>query len=186
VSLREAVQANAAMAAPPTAVATVNVGKILTELSQSGSWQMQFNNLVNSIKAEGNKRQESLKEMRESADKLTDPTQRQQGLDAFALKQLQSEEWLKLRQVEVDRERSLMWKSLIRSAREESKNVAESEGYQLVLLDDTEAVIDADPKVNAPRETQVIQQISSIRVLYAAKTIDITEKVMVRIQNKTK
>ncbi|MFO0830181.1 MAG: OmpH family outer membrane protein [Phycisphaerales bacterium] len=183
MALRNAVEAGAMLGAAPTAVATVDLNQILEKANQTGTWKIQITNLVQGIADEGKARQEKLKSMKDEADKIKDPAQRQQALDGVALEQLRAEEWLKLRQVEVDREKSLMWQSIMRTVREESKKVAEAEGYQLVLLDDSSMKIEPDSTVNAPRETQVKQQIGSLRVLYGAKTIDITEKVIVRINN---
>ena len=114
---------------------------------------------------------------------MTDAGQRAALADDIAMKRLRLEEWARLKQGEVDRERSLMWQSMYRSIRDEARKVADSEGYQLVLVDDSQTEVRASREIKAPLEEQVKQQIASLRILYAAPSIDISDKVVVRINN---
>jgi Skp family chaperone for outer membrane proteins len=72
---------------------------------------------------------------------------------------------------------------MYRAIRDEARKVAESEGYQLVVVDDSQTEVRPSREVKAPLEEQVKQQIASLRMLYAAPTIDISDKVVVRINN---
>ena len=114
---------------------------------------------------------------------MTDAAKRSEFADEIAMKRLRLEEWARLKQGEIDRERSLMWQSMYRSIREESAKIAVSEGYQLVVVDDSQTEVRGSREVKAPLEEQVKQQIASLRILHADPSIDISDKVVVRINN---
>lgn len=184
LSLRSAVDATMAVAANPTAVAMVNVEKVFDRLDESADWQIQIRQLGSSVQEEARARSADVERMRKELEPMPEGPDRQRLLDEIALKQLRLEEWGRLKQLEIDREKSLMWQKMYRAVREEARKVAESEGYQLVLVDDSGVEIRTSRDVNAPLEMQAQQQIASLRVLYAASAIDITEKVVVRINNR--
>lgn len=173
----------AALAAPPVAVATVDVAKVFDKLNENADWQIQIRTLASSYTEELRARQSELEKLLKELEAMTDAGQRSGLADDIAMKRLRLEEWARLKQAEVDRERSLMWQSMYRSIREESRKVAEGEGYQLVIVDDSQTEVRASREIKAPLEEQVKQQIGSLRILYAAPTIDISDKVVVRINN---
>lgn len=173
----------AAMAAPPVAVATVDVAKVFDKLNENADWQIQIRTLATSYGEELRARQSELEKLLKELESLTDAARRNELADDIAMKRLRLEEWARLKQAEVDRERSLMWQSMYRSIREEAGKVAESEGYQLVVVDDSQTEVRPSREVKAPLEEQVKQQIASLRILYSAPTIDISDKVIVRINN---
>jgi Skp family chaperone for outer membrane proteins len=184
LSLRSTVEATMAVAANPTAVAMVNVEKVFDRLDESADWQIQIRQLASSVQEEGRARAADVERLRKELEPMAESPERQRLLDEIALKQLRLEEWGRLKQLEIDRERSLMWQKMYRAVREEARRVAESEGYQLVLVDDSGVEIRTSREINAPLEIQAQQQIASLRVLYATNAIDITEKVVVRINNR--
>lgn len=182
-SLRNTVEANSRLAATPTAVAIVNVQKVLQKASEASQWQMKLQALLNSAKDEVAARRDALIKLRNEVENTKEPELREAKEQEFALEKLRAEEWAKLREIEVDREKSLMVLSLMRLIRTEAKAVAQSSGYQLVLVDDSTTPLEPDPSINASREAQVLMRAASLRVLYAEESIDITEQVIVRLNN---
>lgn len=180
---RPAPAAPATQVASPTSVATVNLIRVLENAMQTSQWQMQLTALRQSAEDELRGREAELTRKREDAEKLLDPDAREAAVQALALDQLRFEEWRKLRIIEVDRERALMIQSLMRLLRSETKRLAGEMGYKLVLLDDSDSPIEPDPKVNASREAQVLARLAGLRVLFADPSIDITEQVIVRLNN---
>ena len=68
--------------------------------------------------------------------------------------------------------------------REAAKRLAETEGYDLVLVDDSRIEIRTQRGQNAPGlEAQAQSQIAQLRVLYSSRTVDVTEKIIVQINN---
>ena len=47
---------------------------------------------------------------------------------------LRFEEWGRLKQLELDREKSLRWQTLYRAVSDEAARLAEAEGYEVVLV----------------------------------------------------
>ena len=76
------------------------------------------------------------KRLKESEQAAT-PEDRQRIRDEVALMQLRLEQWGALKTAEVDREESLKWRSIYRNLRRESQRVAEAEGYEMVMVDDS-------------------------------------------------
>ena len=88
------------------------------------------------------------------------------------------------KELEVDRETSLKWQAVYRSVREGAKKLAEAEKYDLIVVDDSRVEIRTQRAQNAPSLTQQAQsQISQLRVLYAGRTVDVTDKLIVQINN---
>jgi Skp family chaperone for outer membrane proteins len=161
----------------------VDVAKVFDKLNENADWQIQIRNLASSYGEELRARQSELEKLLKELEAVTEPARRNELADDIAMKRLRLEEWARLKQGEVDRERSLMWQSMYRAIRDEARKVAESEGYQLVVVDDSQTEVRPSREVKAPLEEQVKQQIASLRMLYAAPTIDISDKVVVRINN---
>ena len=96
---------------------------------------------------------------------------------------LELEEWGSLKQLELDRERALMWKSIYMSIRKQTTNLAEAEGWDIVLVNDSLGEVKLGNEMNVSREQQVISQILNRRMIYASTATDITEQLIVRINN---
>jgi hypothetical protein len=105
-------------------------------------------------------------------------------LDELRLKKLQAEQWSGLKELEVDRERSLKWQAVYRTLREGAKQLAEAEKYELIIVDDSRIEIQTQRSQNSPPlEAQAKGQIAELRVLYAGKLIDVTDKLIVQLNN---
>jgi recombinational DNA repair protein RecT len=85
--------------------------------------------------------------------------------------------------METDREQALRWEGLYRTIVSEADKLAQSEGYQYVLVYDGTAEFQRDRRNQMPLAQQVVEQISRRRVLYAAKGDDLTEKLILRMNN---
>ena len=89
-----------------------------------------------------------------------------------------------MKELELDREKSLKWQAVYRSVREGAARLAEAERYELIVVDDSKIELQVQRSKDAPPlEVQVKSQIAQIRVLHSAKTVDVTEKLVVQINN---
>ena len=88
-----------------------------------------------------------------------------------------------MKSAEVDREESLKWRSIYRNLRRETARVAEAEGFELVMVNDSIGEISTTPGTQVPLQQQVIEQITNRRILFADRTVDITDQVIVRMNN---
>jgi Skp family chaperone for outer membrane proteins len=99
------------------------------------------------------------------------------------LMRLRFEEWGRLKQLELDRERSLKWQTLYRAIREEVARLAQSEGFELVVVNDGVGPISVSRELEMSQERQVRMQIEGRQILFAADATDITEQLVVRMNN---
>lgn len=169
--------------AAPTAIAVVDVARLVEEIDERGEWDMRIEVLQAAINDEYKDRHAAMERRLKESESTSDEAVRQTIRDEVALMQLRLEEWARLKGQELDRERSLKWKSIYRNLRREAARVAEADGYELVLVNDSTAVIRTDPAVQVPLEQQVLTQIQNRRILFSAPPIDITEQIIVRMNN---
>lgn len=164
-------------------VATVDLGRVMDRLNEAADWDMRLRSLTANITSEFQSRQAALEGLLREAEQLQDETERRAALETIALQRLRFEEWGRMKQLEVDRERSLKWQTLYRAVREEATRLAESEGYELVVVNDSLGPINVSRELEMSQEQQVLQQIMNRRLLFAAKSTDITDQLIVRMNN---
>lgn len=169
--------------ADPTSVAVVEVSRVLDQIDEKSEWEIRIDALKSAIQQEGVSRQQAMERRLAESESATSPEQRQDIRDEVALMQLRLEQWANMKAVEVDREQSLMWRSIYRNLRREAERVAEAEGYALVLVDDSGGEIRTQSGTQVPLQTQVLQQITSRRILFAANMTDISDQIIVRMNN---
>ena len=77
-----------------------------------------------------------------------------------------------------------MLENLYRSMQENSAKLAEIEGIDLIIINDgsDEFVVSGGLKIT--RQDQIREQIAMRRVLYRAKTIDISDDLIIRMNNE--
>jgi hypothetical protein len=76
-----------------------------------------------------------------------------------------------------------MWQSMYRNVRAESQKLAEAEGWDMLLVNDGVSEIQLQRDSKTPLENQAQEQIVRRRVLYAAKSTDATDSLVVRMNN---
>jgi Skp family chaperone for outer membrane proteins len=174
--------AGPAPAPPPVAIATVDIIRLVDKLNEKSDWDVQLSALTKKIQAELDARTRSIQEQAKALEQTPDP-QKAALRDKVALEDLQLREWANYKRAEIDRERALMWQSLYRNIRSECGKLAEAEGYDLILVNDgvTDLQIQRDSQV--PMEQQAQEQIMRRRMLYANKAIDVTDKLILRMNN---
>ena len=169
--------------APASHVATVDLGKVFERINVNKSWEVEIMGLAERLNAEANSRQEAIGRILEDAGKATVESEAQKIRDSAALMKLEMDEWAKLKQLELDRERALMWKAMYKAIREQTNALAMADGWDIVLVNDSLGELNLSNDVNASREQQILTQILNRRLLYASELTDVTEQLIVRINN---
>lgn len=167
-------------------IGVVNLDILLQQTNEAAKWEVHLKQLRESIETEKKAKQAELDKLEEEIKKETDDAKKQLLLDEGFRKRLLAEEWVRLKEAELDRESALRWQSMYRTIREEVKAVAESSGIDLVLINDETPEPKANERINQPRELQVLEKVFNSKVIYANKRVDITTQVKTRIDNKTK
>ena len=174
--------ATARMAPSPTRVATVDLVKVIERLDERADWEVQITALGKKIQEEYAAKRKALEEMARKMESASE-AERLELRDKLAYEQLQMEQWERLKKIEVDRERALMWQSMYRNVRAESQKLAEAEGWDMLLVNDGVSEIQLQRDSKTPLENQAQEQIVRRRVLYAAKSTDATDSLVVRMNN---
>ena len=78
----------------------------------------------------------------------------------------------------VDNERSLMFRDLYMKIKSSVADIANENGYDLVLITDDDREILVNPQADTSQEFQVREQIGQQRVVFASDQIDITEQIV--------
>lgn len=171
--------------AQPTAIGVIDLAKLFDGLGECAEWDVRIKALEARVMDEARARKASLESGLKEVEAMTEGVEKENRLDALRLQKLQAEQWSLGCELEADRERSLKWQSVYRSVREGAKKLGETEGYQLVVIDDSKIEIQTQRAQNSPPlETQAKGQIAQLRVLYADRTIDVTDKLIVQLNNK--
>jgi Skp family chaperone for outer membrane proteins len=174
----------ALLRAAPTSVGVVDMATVFDRVDESADWDLRIRALEARSQDEMRARRGELETMAKEIEAMAAGPAKDAKIDEFRLRNLQLEQWAGLRQLEVDRERSLKWQAVYKSVREAAKRLGETEGYDLVLVDDSAIEIRTQRGQNAPSlESQAQSQIAQLRVLYSARTVDVTEKIIVQINN---
>jgi Skp family chaperone for outer membrane proteins len=174
--------ASARMAPAPARVATVDLVKVIERLDERSDWEVQIADIGKKVQAEFTEKRKSLEDM---AKRLEGASEAERGglRDRLAFEQLQFEQWERIKKVEIDRERALMWQSMYRNVRSESQKLADAEGWDVVLVNDGVSEIQLQRDSKTPMEQQAQEQIVRRRILFAAKATDITDQLVVRMNN---
>jgi Skp family chaperone for outer membrane proteins len=175
-----------APSAANASIGVVTLEKLLDGTNEAAKWKVHLSELERSLEEERNAKEAELKRLEEEIRKEADPAKRELLTDEGVRKKYLADEWLRLKMTEIDRERSLRWQAIYKSIREEVKAVAEANKIDVVLVDDSISDLKASEKQNQSKETQILGQILSAKVLYASGNVDLTEQVITRINNRTK
>ena len=173
-----------AIFAPPSAVGVVDMATVFDKLEESAEWDVRIRALEARASEEMSKRRTELEALGKELEAMSDGPEKESKLDSLRLKRLQIEQWAGFKELEVDRETSLKWQAVYRAVREGAKKLAEAEKYDLIIVDDSRVELRTQRAQNAPSlAAQAQGQIAQLRVLHAARTVDVTEKLIVQINN---
>ena len=169
----------------PTRVATVDVLTLAGKVDERAEWDMRIAALQASINEEAQTRQAALERRLQESEATEDEEVRQTIRDEVALMQLQYQQWIRVKALELNREQELKWKSIYRNLSREANRIAEAKGYELVLMNGIDTNITIDPNLQIPPDQQALAQILNRRILHSSDFIDITDEVIVRMNNAT-
>lgn len=180
--------ATAGAQAPALPVATVDLARVFDKATERSDFDVQMSMLQKQIQDELAARQKTFNEDAKRLKEMTDPAQAAERAaleDRLRLDEIRLREWVRSKQMEIDREKALAFQKIYRSLRDECAKLAADEGYQLILVNDSVREIRVRPanEDQRPQEVQVQEQIGDRKVLFAAKSVDITEKLILRMNN---
>ncbi len=173
-------------AAMPSRVATVNLGLVLEGLEQRASAETDLEQMKAKIRAEDEQWTANLQDLKAQLDEMpaANAPARSALEEKTALLALEYQEWRRFKAERVDLEKSLLWRDLFISVQNGARELCEIEGYDIVMVDDSQQELMVNPEAQISREGQVTQQMTSRRILYAGSAIDITDELIKRMNNE--
>ena len=177
-------QANRMASFGPTVVATIDLQKVMNSLAERGDLEAALTAQSQEILAERDHRQSEIEQLATELEDMVEGPEQTRLQEELDLKLLQEMAWIRFIQQEIDIEKSLMLENLYRSMQENSAKLAEIEGIDLIIINDggDEFVVSGGLKIT--RQDQIREQIAMRRVLYRAKTIDISDDLIIRMNNE--
>ena len=167
----------------PIHVATVNLANVLEKLEQRADADVRLRAMRNDLAAEDDKRVAALKETSEKLKTMSESAEKAQLEEDYQYAAFKYKAWKSFSLDKIDIENALLLKDLYQSIKSEVNLMAQNNGYDLVLVDDAQGEIKFSGDQQMSRVQQVLSQISARRLLYAAKTIDITDALITRMNN---
>jgi Skp family chaperone for outer membrane proteins len=177
-------QANRMASFGPTVVATIDLQKVMNSLAERGDLEAALTAQSQEILAERDHRQSEIEQLATELEDMVEGSEQTRLQEELDLKLLQEMAWIRFIQQEIDIEKSLMLENLYRSMQENSAKLAEIEGIDLIIINDggDEFVVSGGLKIT--RQDQIREQIAMRRVLYRAKAIDISDDLIIRMNNE--
>lgn len=188
--------ATKAIFASPTSVAVVQLKKVMDSIQQRAARDVKLEELKAKSLEEEAVHKKTIDDLREKIRTLV-------GNDADRAKQLALMEdpeygkltadlelaalnyvaWQQFTLDRVDLEKSLIVQDLYRSVKNAISQLSVAQGYDIVLIDDSQGELTVNPELKVARYDQLIQQVSLRKILYTNPAVDITEEVITRMNN---
>jgi Skp family chaperone for outer membrane proteins len=173
-------------------VATVDLQRVFDGLEQRTDAMRTLQQMHSDFQEERKKREAEITAMREQLREIAQAAGENQPLPAEAqrleeqmvLKHLRFRAWMRFMEDRFDVEYSLMLQDLFRTVRNAAGKMADVEGFDLILLDDSKEELMVNPESRLTREAQIRQQMISRSILYARDAIDITVDLVERMNNE--
>ena len=162
---------------PPTVVVTVNIGQVLTDLTEKADSEANLQTLITKIENGLNGRQVKVDEMREVYADAAD-ADKEEIEDMLEQLMLEGVSYQRFAEAQIDNEKSLMLRDLYIKIKYAIVSISEENGYDIVLISDVEREIRFAQNSQVSRESQVLEQIGFQRAVYTSSQIDITEQVV--------
>jgi len=162
---------------PPTVVVTFSIERVSADLTERADSEASLRNLFSKVETELKSRNESMTALQETLQSAADADKPEivEQLNQLAIQAMSYKQFAEKR---VDSERSLMFRDLYMKIKSSVANIANENGYDLVLITDDDREILANPQTNTSQEFQVREQIGQQRVVFASGQIDITAQIV--------
>ncbi len=176
--------AGRAAAPGPTVVAVVRIDPLFDGLKQKADAAAAVERLSGEIEAEAQRRQEATDALKEQYDNAVDAKQREALSDEIALESLKNASWLQTAKQELELDKAVRLQDLYKKVFDAIQTLALTEGYDLVIVDDSGAELPFERKSRVLPQAQVVQRLAMRKVLFVNPSLDITEDLIMRMNNE--
>lgn len=170
--------------APPTVVAVVKINALFVGLKQRADDKIQIEERVTKNNDEFEKRKAELLALEAELKEVVDPKKHRIISDDIGLKRLELKSWFASASAQAELEKAALLQELYKSVSDAINDIARANGYNLVLLDDSNPYVRYNKESRIAPASQISNKIQSQKVLYADPIIDITDQLMTRMNNE--
>ncbi len=170
--------------ASPPVVAVVRIDPLFDGLKQKADAAAAVEQLQGEIEAEAKIRREAAEALTEQHSNAVDATQREALFDKIALETLKNASWLEAAKQELEVDKAVRLQDLYKKVYDAINSLALTEGYDLVIVDDSGAELPFERKSRVVPQVQVIQKLAMRKVLYVNPTLDVTDDLIMRMNNE--
>jgi Skp family chaperone for outer membrane proteins len=162
----------------PAIIATVRIEPLFDGLQQRAEVKTEISALEDHLAGEQARRQEGITAKELALQDVVSAARREEMSDGIALERLKLKFWIQEARMELEVEKALRLQELYQAVKQAIADLAEAEGYDLVVL---ELPFDRDSRL--PAQLQILQQITNRKLLYLNPATDVTEDLIVRMNN---
>ncbi len=178
------VLAGRAAAPTPAVVAVVRIEPLFDGLKQRAEAAAGVAQLLGEIETQVQARQEAIELLREEHKNAVDATEREALADKIALETLKNDFWLQTAKREHELEKAVRLQDLYKKVFDAIQTLALTEGYDLVIVDDSGAELTFERGSRVLPQVQVVQKLAMRKLLFVNPSLDITEDLIMRMNNE--
>jgi Skp family chaperone for outer membrane proteins len=167
----------------PPIVATVRIEPLFDGLHQRAEAKTVISALEEDLIAKQGQRQETINQLEIELEDVVAANRREELTDKIAMERMKHKFWFQEARMELEVEKALRLQELYKSVKEAIADLAESEGYDIVMLNDSSDELPFDRESRMPAQIQILQQIATRKMLYLSPATDVTEDLIVRMNN---
>ena len=166
-----------------TSVAVVRPTEVLQGLVERAEAEAALRATFEDLKAEADARTSEIRALQEQLVPVTDATARQALIEDIETRSIKAIAFDQFAARQFDIELALLQQDLYQRIVAAVGELAQANGIDIVVVNDNAQPIQVNPELRIPRATQVEEQISQRRVMYSADKVDITEELILRMNN---
>ncbi len=167
----------------PPIVAVVKIQPLFSGLMQRADSKILVKDRAQRIEDELKRRSEELEALEIEFKDIVDTLKQRKMSDDIGLKQLELKSWLNSATIQAEAEKGALLQELYKQICIEVGIMSKANGYNLVILDDSNSQITFNPKSRVVPQVQVLQQVTSHKILYVDPLLDITNQLITRMNN---
>ena len=168
----------------PTAIATIRIDVLFDGLVERAEAKAQIAAMEDELTAEQERRQAAITQKLQAMDDVVAAASKEALADEIHLLRLKLQFWFQEARAELEIEKALRLQLLYDSIKKAIADLANTEGYDIVLLNDSGGDLPFDRESRIPPQLQVLQQITSRKILFQREAVDITEDLSQRMNNQ--
>lgn len=165
-------------------IATVNLQRVFEGLDRREAIQEEIRADLEAVRGRFEQRRQEIEAMRQRLQNMPDGEERDALRDEVAYQSINFDMMREQELRKADIDRSLMLEELFRTVQQAAEELAESQNYDMVLINDADTPLQINPRSDEPREVQLDRQMSRRRMLFSHDTLDISDELITRMNNR--